>query len=61
LRLLGTDLAPLCASTPFSALDERCAPVLRGAILLLPLVVGLVIGAFARFAAPAKRAPAPRL
>jgi hypothetical protein len=61
LRLFATDLAPLCASSPFSALGEHCAPVLRGAILLLPLVVGLVVGAFARAGAPEKRAPVPRL
>jgi hypothetical protein len=61
LRLFATDLAPICASSPFSGLGEHCAPVLRGAILLLPLVVGFVVGAFARAGAPQKRAPMPRL
>lgn len=61
LELLDTDLTPLCSSAPLSALGERCDSIARGVVLLVPIAVGMLLGAFQKPARPAtSSAPARR-
>jgi hypothetical protein len=56
LRLLDADLSPVCSSAPLSALGEHCDRLARGMILVVPIVVGMVLGALnARSAGSARR------
>jgi hypothetical protein len=45
LELLDADLSSVCSSAPLSALGERCARVARGIVLLVPAVIGMLLGA----------------
>jgi hypothetical protein len=43
--LLDTDVFSLCDEEPFSALGEHCGATVRGVILLIPIAIGMILGA----------------
>jgi hypothetical protein len=51
-KLLDADHSTLCASAPFELIGQHCSTVVRSAILLLPIAVGMFLGAFVRGGPP---------
>jgi hypothetical protein len=46
--LLDADLSPYCSTAPLTAFGEHCSAVTRALVLLLPLAVGVLLGALGK-------------
>jgi hypothetical protein len=53
--LLDADISAPCAEPPLDGLEEHCSVALRGLMLLLPIAVGMFLGARRRAKTRAKR------